>query len=115
MDAKQTLTRTKAGRRFMGFMRTLNKGDESEIRALVQTSITDEALNAHSADVWAAQLLYIRASTGGLRVVNVIGEDEYRVVVLMQAQNNERLHIVDMAVEEDYPHRVGQFIQRVAE
>jgi hypothetical protein len=115
MDARQILTRTKAGRRFMGFMRTLNKGDEAEIRALVQTSITDEALEAHSADVWAAQLLYIHAITGGLRVVNVIGEDEYRVIVMMQAQKNERMHIIDMAVEEDYPHRVGQFVQRVAE
>lgn len=99
----------------MGFMRTLNKGDQEEIRTLAQTTITDEALAAHSADVWAAQIMYIHAITGGLKVVNVLGEDEYRVVVLMQAQKNERLHIIDMAVEEDYPHRVAQFIQRVAE
>lgn len=99
----------------MGFMRTLNKGDEAEIRTLAQVAITDEALAAHSPEIWAAQLLYIRAITGGLRVVNILGEDEYRVVVLMQAQDNERLHIIDMAVEEDYPHRVAQFIQRVAD
>lgn len=99
----------------MGFMRTLNKGDENEIRTLAKTTITDEALAAHNADIWAAQLLYIHAITGGLKVVNVLGEDEYRVVVLMQAHKNERMHIIDMAVEEDYPHRVAQFIQRVAD
>ncbi|TVR22958.1 MAG: hypothetical protein EA396_05000 [Anaerolineaceae bacterium] len=114
MDSKQVLTRTKAGRRFMGFMRALNRGSEQDVRGLVENDITDDALNAHSAEVWEAQLQYIRAMSGGLRVVNVIAEDEYRVVVLMQAHDNERLHVIDMAVEEDFPHRVAQFIQRLA-
>jgi hypothetical protein len=114
-DIRQTLTRTKAGRRFMGFMRTINQGDNEAIAQLVTDAIDETALEAHNPEIWAAQLQYIHAMSEGLRAVNVIAEDEYRVVVLMQAHKNNRMHIVDMAVSEDYPHKVLQFIQRLAD
>lgn len=114
MDAKTTLSKTKAGRRFVGFMRTLNMGDEKQLRFTVEQYIADEAIQTHDADTWVQQLINIYQSTGGLKAVQVIASDEYRVVVMMQAKQDNRLHIVDMAVEEEYPHKVSQFIQRMA-
>jgi len=113
MDVKETLSKTKAGRRFVGFMRALNSGDPAMIQPQLQY-IADKALEAHPAPIWGAQLQYIHAITGGLKALQVVASDEYQVVVLMQAYKDNRLHLIDMIVEEDYPHKVVQFIQRVA-
>lgn len=115
MDHKATLASTKAGRRFMGFMAVVNSGDADRIRDAVHTSISEEALNAHGPEIWTAQLQYIHAMSGGLRVVQVVASEELRVVVMMQAHKNQRLHIIDLAVEEEYPYRIARFIQRLAQ
>lgn len=112
MDVKTTLSKTKAGRRFVGFMRALNSGDPDMLRAQM-LYIADKALEAHSADIWYAQLQYIYAITGGLKAVQVVASDEYQVIVLMQAHKDHRLHLIDIMVEEDYPHKVIQFMQRI--
>jgi hypothetical protein len=115
MDTRATLASTKAGRRLMGFMAVVNSGDPDRIRDIVHTSISEDALNAHGPDVWTAQLQYIHAMSGGLRVMQVIASEELRVVAMMQAHKNQRLHIIDLAVEEEYPYRIARFIQRVAQ
>lgn len=97
----------------MGFMKTLNSGDDAQIKHAVESYITEESLEKHGADVWTAQMQYIYAISGGLRVMQVIGAEEYHVVVLMQAHKDERLHILEMYVSEDYPHKISAFIQRV--
>lgn len=114
MDAKTTLSKTKAGRRFVGFMRTLNMGDEKMLRLTVEQYITDEAIQTHDVETWVQQLIHIYQATGGLKAIQVIASDEYRVVVMMQAKHDNRLHMIDMAVDEEYPHKVSQFIQRMA-
>ncbi|RMG70320.1 MAG: hypothetical protein D6711_17610 [Chloroflexi bacterium] len=114
MDVKTTLTKTKAGRRFMGFMRAVNQGDERVLRTTVTQYITEEALQLHDAETWVKQLMHIHQTTGGLKAIQVLASDEYRVLVMMQAKSDHRLHIVDMAVSEEYPHQVSQFIQRMA-
>jgi mannitol-1-phosphate/altronate dehydrogenase len=113
MDVKETLTKTKAGRRFVGFMRAVNTGDPNILRAHLDY-IADQSLEHHSKEIWQAQLQYIHAITGGLKAIQVMASDEYQVVVLMQAHKDSRLHVIDMAVEEDYPHKVVQFVQRIA-
>lgn len=113
MDVKETLGKTKAGRRFVGFMRALNMGDLAILRTQLDY-IAEQALQAHSAEIWLAQLQYIHAMTGGLKAIQVMASDEYQVVVLMQGNKDNRLHVIDMMVEEAYPHKVIQFIQRVA-
>lgn len=113
LDVRKILTRTKAGRRFMGFMRTLNAGDDEALKALVDDAVLESSLEKHSADQWFAQLQYIYAISQGLKVLQVLAEQEYRVVVLMEAHKNGQKHVIDMAVGEDYPHKVAQFVQRM--
>lgn len=113
MDVKETLSKTKAGRRFVGFMRALNSGDIAILRPQLDY-IADKSLEHHSKEIWQAQLQYIHAITGGLKAIQVMASDEYQVVVLMQGHKDNRLHVIDMTVEEDYPHKVLQFVQRVA-
>lgn len=110
-----TLGSTKAGRRFMGFMRVVNSGDADRIKQLAETTITEESLEKHSAEMWAAQLQYIHTVTGGLRVLQVLVTDEHYVAVLMEAQSDGRHHIIELYISEDYPHKVASLIQRMAQ
>ena len=112
---RQILGGTKAGRRFMGFMRVINVGDAEAIKQLAETTITDEALEKHSAEMWAAQLQYIHTVTGGLRVQQVLVTDEHYVAVLMEAQADGRHHVIEMYVSDDYPHKVASLVQRMAQ
>lgn len=98
----------------MGFMRAVNQGDENTLRTTVEQYITEEAMQTHEIDTWVKQLLHVHETTGGLKAIQVVASDEYRVVVMMQAKTDNRLHIVDMAVSEEYPHKVSQFVQRMA-
>jgi len=115
MQNKIQLGKTKAGRRFMGFMRTFNSGDPAAIETALQDAITEESLEKHDVATWLAQMQYIYSITEGLRVFQVLASDEYQVVVLMQAQKDDRLHIIEMVVSEDYPHKIAAFVQRMAQ
>lgn len=106
--------RTKAGRRFAGFMKTFNAGDVEQIQDFVTQYITDDALAQNTTNEWIEHLGAIYTLTGGLRAVQVMASDEYRVVLLMQAHSDASLHIVEIAVSEDYPHKVAEFIHRPA-
>jgi hypothetical protein len=112
MHNKFTLTSTKAGHRLMGFMAAFNAGDPDRLREFIAQYTTDQALEQDSLDDWVDQLTAIYALTGGLRVFQLIGADEYRVVVLMQSHANSVLHFVEMAVSEDYPHKILEFSHR---
>ena len=39
----------------------------------------------------------------------VLAIDKYKVVVLMEPQQGDGFYMTEMAVEEDYPHRVSSF------
>lgn len=114
-DTRTLLTQTKAGRRFMGFMKTFNQGDPAQFQHTVEQYITEESLAKHSPEIWLAQLKYIYAITGGLRAQQVLVTDEYYVAVLMQAHKDQRFHVIEMVVAEDYPHKIASLIQRVAQ
>lgn len=114
MNARAQLMKTKAGRRFAGFMVAFNSGDPAKIHAFVSDYTTDEALVQNDADQWSAELERIHTATGGLRIMQVLAAEEYRVVVLMQAHDNPTLITAEMAVSEDYPHKIAEFITRAA-
>lgn len=106
---KATLTKTKAGRRFMGLMVAFNSGDSARIRAFVEQYITDDALEKNDIAQWHDELTRIYAATGRLKVMQVIGAEEYRVVVLMQSTSTGLLYITEMSISEDYPHKISEF------
>lgn len=108
MDAKLTLMNTKAGRRFAGFMKAYNTGDPDIIYDFVKHYTTDEALTAQPVKTWAKQLMTIHRHIGPMKVEQVVASDEYRVVVLMGAQAGG-LYTTEIAVSEDYPHKVAEF------
>lgn len=93
----------------MGFMKVFNAGDATALHDYISAYTTDDALAHNSAAEWQEHLARIYAATGAMRAVQVVVSDEYRVVVLMQAQTNNAYYMIDMAISEDYPHKVAAF------
>jgi len=114
MQNKVALTQSKAGRRFMGFMKVFNSGDMNAIADFLSQYITDDALEQSPLEMWHASMKGIYAATAGMRVMQMVGADEYQVVLLMQAHNNGAMFVVTMAVSEDYPHKISEFLHRPA-
>jgi hypothetical protein len=111
---RKALTSTKAGRRLMGLMVVFNSGDLERLRAFIEQNTGAEALEQHSPEEWAQQLGHIYDATGGMRVQQVIAADEYKVVVLMQAHTNDALYMAQMAVSDEYPYKIAEFIHQPA-
>ncbi len=108
METKVALMKSKAGRRFAGFMKAYNTGDPDVIYDFVKQYTTDEALQAQPVKTWAKQLITIYQHIGTMKVEQVVAADEYRVVVVMGAQAGG-LYTTELAVSEDYPHKVAEF------
>lgn len=80
----------------------LNGGDAERLRLFISDSYAASALEAQPAESWLNEL----QAAGRLRVFQVLAADKHRAVVLMQAQRDEALYMVELAVEEDYPHKI---------
>lgn len=109
MSDKGTLVTSNAGMRLIAQQTLLNKGDFERIRTFVADHYAGAALEAQPAEDRLAALRALAEQAGRLRVYQVIAADKHRVVVLMQAQKDEALYLTELAVEEDYPHRVTEY------
>jgi hypothetical protein len=114
MENKLALTQTKAGRRFMGFMKAFNSGDPAIIGGYIAEYAAGESLKSHNVDDWRDELTRIYSATGGMKLAQVIASDEYRVIVLMQGKAGGGLYLTEMTVLEDYPHKVAEYKQQPA-
>lgn len=106
------LTTSSAGMRLIAQLTLFNRGDFKRLRAFIAESYAPAALEA---EILAARLAALRghyASGGPLRVCQVIAADKHRVIVLTQTRRSGALFYTELAVEEDYPHRIVDFAHR---
>ena len=54
-----------------------------------------------------------QARYGILKLTQVLALEKHRALVLLQAQHDETFLLCELTVEEDYPHRITEFSQRV--
>lgn len=109
MNDKTALKSSSAGMRFIAQMTLQNNGDDARLREFFAASYTSSLLEQSSADERVRSAVDWRGAAGKLRVFQVVATDKHRVIVLLQAQQTEALYYAEMAVEEDYPHRVTEF------
>jgi hypothetical protein len=102
---KAALVTSQAGMRLIAQQKLLNNGDAERLRVFISESYAESALEAQPVEARLAELQAI----GRLRVFQVLAADKHRVVVLMQAQRDEALYMVELAVEEDYPHKITEY------
>lgn len=108
MNDKGTLVTSNAGMRLIAQQTLLNTGDAERLRGFITDSYAATALETQSIEARLGEL----QALGKLRVFQVLAADKHRVVVLMQAQQDESLHLIELAVEEDYPHRITEYRQQ---
>ena len=116
MDDRTQLARSNAGMRLVAQMTFFNKAEFDRLQGFITESYTEQALTDQPAADRLSELQALRQSAGKLRVYQVLAIDKHKAVVLMQAQTDEAFQYVELAVEEDYPHKITQFtLERMIE
>jgi hypothetical protein len=108
VNDKATLRLSNAGMRLIAQQTLLNNGDAQRLRVFITDSYAPSVLETQPVE----SLLTDLQALGKLRVFQVLASDKHRVVVLMQAQQDEALYMVELAVEEDYPHKITAYSQK---
>ena len=111
MNDKGTLITSQAGMRLIAQQKLLNNGDAERLHVFITDSYAASALEAQPVEARLADL----QALGKLRVFQVLASDKHRVIALMQAQQDEALYMIELAVEEDYPHKIIEYSQKPLE
>jgi hypothetical protein len=114
METQIALTRTKAGRRLMGLLVTFNSGDGDRLRAYIAEHTASEVLQRNPVEEWTDQLIRIYRISDGLKIHQVVATDEYKVVVLVRAHSDGAFSLVELAVSDEYPYKIAEFLHRPA-
>lgn len=109
MSDQAALTTSSAGMRLIAQLTLFNRGDFKRLRAFIAESYAPAALEAEILPARLAELRGHYASGGPLRVCQVIAADKYQVIALTQAHRTGALFYTELAVEDDYPHRITTF------
>lgn len=111
---KQVLTQNAAGMRLIVLMTLYNSANYPRLKTYVADSYHPSLLEEQPASARLALLKAQRRLSGKIRVRQVIAVDKYQVVVLMESEHEGQLTLVDLAVEEEYPHLIIRFDQSPA-
>lgn len=109
---KQSLIRSQAGMRLVAQLSLYNRGDFQRLRTFVADSYHPTLLEEQPA---AARIAVLKAQfrlLGRLRIRQVVATDKHEVIALIDSEKDERLFLLDVSVEDDYPHRVLRFAQQ---
>jgi hypothetical protein len=109
MDDRTALARSNAGMRLVAQMTFLNRGEFERLGDFIGQSYAAAALAEQDADTRLADLRALQAAAGALRVRQVLAVDKHRAAVLLQARQGDDLYYAEIAVEEDYPHRITEY------
>lgn len=112
MDDKSALKLSNAGMRLIAQTTILNSGDSGRLRDFVTNNYAPKALEEQTVDERVESVQAAFAQTGKLRIFQVLATDKHRVVVIMEAQAGEMMYYTEIAVEEDFPHKITAYIQR---
>ena len=110
---RPNLAGSNAGMRLIAQCGLLKRGDDARLREFLRTGYTEAALQCCAVDERLAALQADQARYGPLQPRQVLALEKHHALVLMQAQGNGAYLLCEMRVEEDYPHRITAFSQRV--
>jgi hypothetical protein len=111
MDDRFALTTNQAGIRLIALLTVYNRQDFQRLERLIADSYAAELLDDEAADdrLRAVETLY--ADVGRLRIRQVLALEKYRVVVLAQAERDHGLHVHEIQVDPEYPHKITAYKQ----
>lgn len=112
MNDQTALTTSSAGMRLIAQLTLFNRGDFRRLRIFIADSYAPAALETEPLAARLARMRGQFASGGPLRVYQVLAVDKHRVAALTQARHTAPLFYTELAVEEDYPHRIIDYLHR---
>lgn len=110
---RPNLAGSNAGMRLVAQCGLLKRGDVARLKDFMRRGYTEAALQDCAADERLAALQADQARYGPLKPMQVLALEKHHALVLMQGQGGDVFLLCEMTVEEDYPHRVTAFSQRV--
>ncbi|MDL1901605.1 hypothetical protein FBR02_12630 [Anaerolineae bacterium CFX9] len=102
------LGRSHAGLRLIAQLRIFNQADFARLRQFISEGYHADVLAEQRVSERLATLRLMRAEQGRLRVHQAVAVDPHHVVVIAQTERGA-FHLLDLMVEEDYPHRITAF------
>lgn len=102
------LGKSHAGLRLIAQLRLFNQADFPRLRKFITEGYHAEALEEQRLSERLAALRLLHAEHGRLRVNQAIAVDPHHVVVMAQTERGGYV-LLDLMVEEEYPHRITAF------
>ncbi len=113
-EAKRpNLAGSNAGMRLVAQCGLLKRGDEARLQDFMRSGYTEAALQESPATERLAALQADQARYGPLKPMQVLALEKHHALVLMQAGVGVAFLLCELRVEEDYPHRITAFSQRL--
>jgi hypothetical protein len=106
---KKLLAESVAGMRLIAFMTLLNGAQFARLKEYVGSYFHPTLLEEQSVSAWVALLKAQYRLAGKLKVKQVIATDKHQAIVVMLGSIADAVKIVNLVVEDEYPHRVTRF------
>lgn len=113
-DPQKLLIPSNAGMRLIAQTTLLNKGDFTRLREYLEQNYTPIALEVAPVAARLAELKAIYRMAGKLRIGQVIAVNKHAVLVVLESQKGN-FYSTQVVVEEDYPHKVLQYVHQQAD
>lgn len=104
---KIALRASQAGMRFIAQTHIYNSGNWERLEQFIRDSYSEAMLEEQLAEGRLQMFQTTQAKIGRLKVKQVVGTHEERVVIVVETETGEYPYfLVDLVVEEDYPHKI---------
>ena len=104
---KVALRASQAGMRFIAQTHIYNGGNSERLEQFIGDSYSEAMLEEQPVEGRLGMFMTTREKIGRLKVKQVVATAEHRVVVVVETETGEHPYfLVDLVVEEDYPHKI---------
>jgi len=104
---KIALRASQAGMRFIAQTHIYNGGNRERLKKFIEDSYSEKMLEEQPVEGRLSMFEKTREKIGRLKVKQVAATHEERVVVVVETETGEHPYfLVDVVVEEDYPHKI---------
>jgi hypothetical protein len=108
------LRASQAGMRFMAQTHIYNSLNWERLRQFITDSYHEEQLEQQAIDERIQVFQTFYEKVGRVKIKQVVGTHEERVVVVVETEKGDpQYFLVDIAVEEDYPHKIIAYSHQV--
>lgn len=109
---KIALRASQAGMRFIAQMTIYNSRDWERMREFIEQSYHEELLDAQPAINRVQVFKSTHQRLGRLRVKQVVAASAHQAVVVMEAEAADDYFMMQMQVEDEYPHRINAYLHQ---